>query len=145
MTPTQLLPRKETNMDPDRLVAYGIGILGIISTAFGIYWTFRKNAAAERAEEQDRKAKEHDRQIEYLYAMQDRQQKKHDEDIAHVEEKLDKCQEREEQSKQRELVSNALATRQDDKIVNLTGQVKNLTESLLAAGIDRRGRDVPGV
>lgn len=145
MTLTQLLPRKETNMDPDRLVAYGIGILGIISTAFGIYWTFRKNAAAERAEEQDRKAKEHDRQIEYLYAMQDRQQKKHDEDIAHVEEKLDKCQEREEQSKQRELVSNALATRQDDKIVNLTGQVKNLTESLLAAGIERRGRDVSGV
>lgn len=144
MTLTQLLPRKETNMDPDRLVAYGIGILGIISTAFGIYWTFRKNAAAERAEEQDRKAKEHDRQIEYLYAMQDRQQKKHDEDIAHVEEKLDKCQEREEQSKQRELVANALATRQDDKINSLNSQVKNLTESLLASGIDRRGREATG-
>lgn len=132
MTLSQLL-RKETNMDPDRLVAYGIGILGLISTALGLYWTFRKNKADENA-----------RQIDQLYVMLDRQRVDHKEDMDYVELKLKKCEDKEEQSKQREFISNALATRQDNEIVSLTSKVKTLTESLLAAGIDRRGRDATG-
>lgn len=133
MTLTQLLPRKETNMDPDRLVAYGIGILGLISTALTIYWSFRKN-----------KGDENSRQIDQIYGMLDRQRQDHVEDMGRVESKLEKCEAREEQWSAEKLVSINLSSRQDAEIRSLTSQVKSLTESLLAAGIDRRGRDSIG-